>query len=450
MPRSQAVITGLGIVSAIGVGAEEYFAALLNGASGIRSLSERTDDEIKPSGDLNDQVRPGVWIGGLITDFEPKQYVRPRKALKVMCREIRTAFAASQLAIDNALLTDLLPANPDGLIKPSQIGTVFGGEMYYGPATEMIDTVQGCRGENGSLDESKFGNAARRGLMPLWMLKYLPNMPACHVGILVNAHGPNNTLVLGDTSAPSALIESVTCIERGIANVVISGASGTRVSTTRINYRNDLPIPEIADSLALSSRPHDPRSTGVVGGEAAGSMIIESAESAKLRGVSAIAAITGWSSRFCASQSMASDKRTNKNDQPFCRASSQAIGASIDAALAKANVDASQIGLIVSHASGDPVSDAAERAAISRRLANVPMVAPIASIGHCGAASGSIEVATGALCLSHRVIPPTLNADVATSDVNLLNHLAPLEHDHVLCLSYTSEGHAVAIVLAAV
>ena len=67
--------------------------------------------------------------------------------------------------------------------------------------------------------------------MPLWMLKYLPNMPACHVGISVNARGPNNSIVQGDVSAPAALIEGVSYINRGAAKIVITGASGTRINS---------------------------------------------------------------------------------------------------------------------------------------------------------------------------------------------------------------------------
>ena len=120
--------------------------------------------------------------------------------------------------------------------------------------------------------------------MPLWMLKYLPNMPACHVGIAVNAQGPNNTLVLGDVSGPAAMIEAASCIERGIAQVMITGASGTRINTTRMNYRGDLPIPEVFDPVSQSSRPHDPTSKGVVGGEGAATLVLENPEHASKRG----------------------------------------------------------------------------------------------------------------------------------------------------------------------
>ena len=129
------------MVSSIGIGGDAFFQSLLEKKSGITSLAHRTDEGAKPGPSLD---LPGMWIGGPIVDFEAKQYVRPRKALKVMCREIQTAFAASQLAVADAGLADLIPADPDGTLPPESIGTVFGSEMFYGAPAEMEDAVRGC------------------------------------------------------------------------------------------------------------------------------------------------------------------------------------------------------------------------------------------------------------------------------------------------------------------
>ena len=233
MPRSNVVITGLGVVSSIGVGADAYFQALLAKQSGVRSLSERTDDEARPE---STDTRDGFWVGGPILDFDPKRFVRPRKSLKVMCREIQTAFASSQLAIENAGMTDLLPATPDGRIKPADVGTVFGSEMFYGTPSEMVDVVQACQDENGLIDASRFGSAAMKNIMPLWMLKYLPNMPACHIGISINSHGPNNSLVLGDVSGPAATIEAASCIDRTLSSRRLCRCCGPSCCSSRMSF----------------------------------------------------------------------------------------------------------------------------------------------------------------------------------------------------------------------
>ncbi|MEM9586329.1 MAG: beta-ketoacyl synthase N-terminal-like domain-containing protein, partial [Planctomycetota bacterium] len=112
MPDSQNVITGLGIVSPIGIGRTPFWDALLGGRTGIHWLAERTDGGAAPSADVGGH---GEWIGATVREFEGKDYVRPRKALKVMCREIQLAFAASQLMIDDGGLAGLLPngSQPD-------------------------------------------------------------------------------------------------------------------------------------------------------------------------------------------------------------------------------------------------------------------------------------------------------------------------------------------------
>jgi 3-oxoacyl-[acyl-carrier-protein] synthase II len=326
------------------------------------------------------------------------------------------------------------------------LGSVFGTEMFYGPPIEMEDTVRACLSE-GQFDPSKFGAAAMKQVMPLWMLKYLPNMPACHIGIALNAHGPNNSLLLGDVSGPAAAIEAASCIERGIAKLMVAGATGTRISTTRMNYRGDLPIPDAYDPPEFSSRPHDPTSKGVVGGEGAATLILETSEHAAQRDIKPIARIVSYVSRFVPSQGMHRGRRSNISNDQGARGSSKAIRLAIETALGDAALTADQIGLIVSHATGDPIGDAAEREAVSGTLANTPMVAAMASIGHTGAASGMMGLLTGALSLAKGIVPPTLHADAIRPKANFGRSPAPLKGDHVLCLSHTPEGNAIAIVL---
>jgi 3-oxoacyl-[acyl-carrier-protein] synthase II len=448
MNPSNVVITGIGVVSAIGMSGDAYFDSLLNLRSGIQSLAARTDDGAKPNGDA---TPAGLWIGAPVVDFDPKPFVRPRKALKVMCREIQTAFVASQLAIMNANLESLMPCDPAGKIKPDRVGAVFGSEMLYGPPKDMVDSFSESVDENGVFDPSRFGAAAMRGVMPLWMLKYLPNMPACHIGIAVNAHGPNNSLILGDVSGPAALMEASSYISRGVADLMITGSTGTRINTTRLNYRNDLPIADVTDPISRCSRPHDPSSLGVIGGEGAAALIIESSQHAAQREVDPIALIAGSASRFIASDAIRYGHRTNASHPPNSRGSSEAITLAIKGAIDQAHrqfgYTASDIGAILSHGMGDPCTDGAEERALRQILPDVPVVAPIASIGHTGAASGGISIATAALSLARRTILPTLNAE-RSENVHLLSKSQPLTKSCVICLSHTSDGSATAIVLA--
>ncbi|TWU01079.1 beta-ketoacyl synthase N-terminal-like domain-containing protein [Stieleria varia] len=456
MSPNPIMITGVGVVSSIGIGRKAFFEGLLNKKSGICWLSERTDDDAKP--DVDNMEPKGIWVGGPILDFDAKEFVRPRKALKVMCREIQLSFAASMLAIDDAGLTDAFPAAEDGVITPDRVGTVFGGEMFFGPPQEMVDSIQACLAEGDQINTSVFGMAAKKNLMPLWMLKYLPNMPACHVGISVNAHGPNNSLVLGDVSGPAAIMESISCLQRGIADVILSGSIGNRLNTSRMTCRYDSPIPEVNGEVKWASRPHDPDATGVVGGEAAVTLVLESSDHAKQRGVKPLATILSSASRFVASEAIQHGERSGELNPPFHRGSSKAIRLAISGALTQANRVAADIGLVVSHAMGDPMMDSAERIALSELEITAPLVAPIAALGHTGAASGGIAVATGALALANGMIPPTVGVEPAPQETSSESNSAPhrcglrstaepLRSPLVLCLASTAEGSATAILL---
>ncbi len=451
MPQSTVVITGLGVVSSIGIGADAFFEAYLAKKTGIRSLADRTDEGAKP-GSVTEPA--GLWIGGPIVDFDPKLFVRPRKALKVMCREIQTVFAASQMAIEASGLAPMMPGGDDASdsvaaadrMDPASVGTVFGSEMFYGPPSEMEDAMRECIDEHRNFDASAFGAAAMKQVMPLWMLKYLPNMPACHVGIALGAQGPNNTLVLGDVSGPAAMIEAESCLQRGIATVMIAGGVGTRINTTRMNYRGDLPIGDVHDPLHWSSRPHDPTSRGVIGGEAAAAIVLEQAAHAAGRNATVLARIVSHASRFVPSTGMDRSVRCSANDQGPIRGSTAAIISAIEGALDSAELSSDDISLVVSHAMGDPIIDRAERDAIDATLPGVPITAPIAALGHCGAASGTIGIVTGAMIIAKKKMLPTIGSGSGDGHP-LSNSPTDWPGGYVMCLSHTSEGNAIAIIL---
>ncbi|TWT52747.1 3-oxoacyl-[acyl-carrier-protein] synthase 2 [Rubripirellula amarantea] len=450
MSARNVFITGLGIVSSIGIGKEAFFEGLLEKRSGVTSLADRTDEGAVPRKQDLDPKNPaaGLWIGAPILDFDAKLYVTPRKALKVMCREIQTSFAASQLSIKDAGVADHFPLSDDSDLDRSDVGTVFGSEMFYGPPSEMQDAFLACNDEQGEFDASLFGGAAMKKVLPLWMLKYLPNMPACHVGISLGAHGPNNSLVLGDVSGPAAMMEAQSCLQRNIAKLMLTGSVGTRINTTRMNYRGDLPIAETFSPVELASRPYDPTSRGVVGGEAAVTFVLETQSQLDARDAKPLARISALVSRFVASPAMKNGIRSTASSVEAGRGSAKAIELAIQDALAQANLNASDIGAVISQACGDVSIDACEAQAIRSTLPDCPITAPIAALGHTGAAAGSVNIAVGLLTLGHKKIPPTIQSSDRKRTLPLLENARSLDQPHVMCLSHTSEGSATAVILS--
>ena len=171
------VVTGVGVVSPIGIGKEAFWTALGEGRSGIRTLPYFS--------------APGMRVpfGGEVPDFDPKQYVRPRKSLKVMSRDIQLAFAAADMACADAGLRQ-------GPLDPERMGVVLGADMMPCDLDELLGTYRGCLVE-GRFDFRRWGQAFPAELFPLWMLKYLPNMPACHIGIAQDARGHEQYRHLG-------------------------------------------------------------------------------------------------------------------------------------------------------------------------------------------------------------------------------------------------------------
>ncbi len=430
---SDVVVTGMGVVSAIGIGVEAFWDSLRDGKSGIGSLDVREDSGPKPPPGWRQSALSGHWIGGPILGFEAAQFVRPRKALKVMGRELQTAFAAAQMAMDQAGL----PAALDSVqITRDQVATIFGSQMLYGPASELLDAVRHSMDATKHCDITKFGTAAMREVMPLWMLKYLPNMAACHVGIAIGALGPNNTIVGGDVSATSAMMESVGALQRGIATVVVCGATGSRIDETYLVYRGDSPVATMQDNVECSSRPHATDSVGVVPAEAAAALVLETVASATTRSVASIATVAGYASRFM-------------KPLALLRGSAGGIRLAIEGALSSAGMTANDIGLVVSHGTGDPQRDAAEREALSQSLPAVPVCLPVAIAGHSGAATGAIHLIAAVLSLVHQTIPATpphgtIHAALAG---RVSTRPRPLQKPAVLVLTHNSHGAANAVIL---
>jgi 3-oxoacyl-[acyl-carrier-protein] synthase II len=245
-PR-EVVITGLGVVCPIGIGIDAFSASLENGASGVDWLPEMRGSDSP------------FRYAARIKDFDPKLYVQPRKTIKVMCHEIQAAFAAAGMAMEQAKLTK-------GTIEPERLGVLLGSEMLYGELDELRDAVLHCT-VDGKFQMSEWGNHAFKDLYPLWMLKYLPNMAACHISIAHDARGPNNSIVEGGVSSLLAISEAAAVIQRGHADAMLAGGSGSIVSLGCLPFRGWDHLTKWPGEPAEASRPFDTQRSGIVPGE---------------------------------------------------------------------------------------------------------------------------------------------------------------------------------------
>lgn len=418
-PTRDIVITGVGVVSPIGIGSESFWQALQEGRSGARRLA---------SAEEKDHPSP---LGSVVDHFEPQQFVRPRKALKVMSRDIQLAFAAADLAAAQAGLDNRH-------IDPDRLGVVFGSDLIVAELEEMTNAYRACL-VDGQFDFQRWGRQAMAELFPLWMLKYLPNMPACHIGIARDARGPNNSLTLAEVSSLSALCEAVRVIERGQADAMIAGGSSSRNHPTIWVRRGAYQLSQRVEDPTAACRPFDLDRDGMIHGEGAGAFVLESREHAEARGAKILARILGFSSTF----------EPHRPEQPL---HGHAIRAAIRQAVARAGLQPSDIGHVNADGLSTTLDDQIEAQAIRETLGDVPVTAPKSYFGNLSAGTGAVEMAVSVLALEKGEIPPTLNytrPDPACP-VNVIHGKpAPLGSPVALVLNHSRVGQSVAVIIAA-
>lgn len=413
------VITGLGVVSPIGVGLEAFGEQLRAGLSGIRPIEAFDSSALE------------VGFGGQIVDFDPKLYVRPRKSLKVMSREICFGFAAADLAMVDAGL-------PAGSVEPDRFGVVFGSDMIYADTHDLEGSYRRCMHE-GRFDFTRWADAAADELHPLWLLKLLPNMTASHIAIAQDARGPNNTIVLGDVSSLLAIAEAASVIRRGWADVMITGGTGCRLDPTAIVARGECQLSRRRDDCRRASRPFDRDRDGMVNGEGAGAIVLESLEHAMRRGARIHGRLLSVVARH----------------EPVPHGGSiegHGLRAAIRGALAVADLEPGEIGHVNAHGLGTVEMDRIEAGAIQAELGNVPVTAFKSRFGHLGAGGGTVELAASLLDLGRGDVLPTLNFETADPACPVqVVHGEPLagRPPVALAVNLSSTGQAAAVAVAA-
>jgi 3-oxoacyl-[acyl-carrier-protein] synthase II len=411
------VITGVGAVCPIGIGKQAVWQSLVERRSGVQPLYL-----------FNGAALPAPF-GGVVAGFDPLRFIRPRKSIKVMSRDIQLAFAAAEMACDDAE-TRTRPIDPD------RLGIVFGADMIACELGELTAAFRGCM-TNGHFDFGRWGKTAMDEVCPLWLLKYLPNMPACHVGMSQDARGPTNSLTMGEVSSLAALAEGIRVIERGHADAMIVGGSGSRLHAEAFIRGLHHEMSRRSDDPAAASRPFDAMRDGAVNGEGAAAFVVESRRHAEGRGAKVLARVLGYAEAF----------EPNRNGTPR---KGSGIRNAISRALCDARVEPRQIGHVNAHGESTRLDDEIEARAIRETLGDVPVTAPKSFFGNLGAGTGAVEMTVSLLALQRRLIPPTLNYHKPDPKcpVSVVNSSgSPLERPTALVLNHTPLGHAVAVVL---
>ncbi len=435
--RRRVVITGMGVISPLGNSPAELWENLKAGRSGVDFLQSLPPVE-SPHG------KSSVRFGGEARDFTgkiddygdlPKDRKKAiRKSLKVMCRETMMAVAAAQHAVADARWAD-------APIDPERSGIVFGSDYMLSPPEDFYDGMVHCGVGQNDFRFPQWGTEGLGDMNPLWMLKFLPNMPASHIAIFNDLRGPNNSLTLREIAGSMAIREAAQTIERGHADQMIAGATGTRIhpfKTVHAIQTEQLASPELQPAEA--SRPFDKDRTGMVVGEGAGALVLEEFESARSRGATIHAEILGTGSSTVTDASLHANR---------CAA----LTGAMRSALADANLSTEAIGHLSAHGLGTTDCDWDEAAAIAQlfgpQAEQLPVAAAKSYFGNLGGGSGIVETVASLLALREGKLFRTLNFN--TPDPNC--PLAIAARDDIpagrsfLKLSVTPQGQAAALVV---
>ncbi len=439
------VISGLGPVSGLGVGKEPTWEAVCAGRSAVKRI-----EAFDPSGF-------DCCIASEIRDFKVSKFVPRtyRKATKVMARDIELAVAAADLAARDARL-DTKGTGPEGqpTYDPTRVGAHIGAGLIAAELDELTGALVEARRDNGSFDIHKWGREGMSHLTPLWLLKYLPNMLACHVTIIHDCQGPSNTITCAEASAGLSIGESLRVIQRGAADACFCGGAESKLNpmaylrqliTGRYNTTDN-------GNPAAAVRPFCQTAAGCVVGEGGGIVILEALDTFEQRAAStqasslkpqAYAEVVG----FGASQSVNLPRRNLQPDEQ-----GRGIAVAIRSALREAGVGPDQIDLVIPYGLGQPESDRAEAAALQRvfgqMLGDVPITSLKALAGNCGAGTGGLDACIGAMALARQTVPAVINCEQPLAGLNAGTAASrPADLRHVLTYTAGIGGQNAALVL---
>jgi len=439
------VISGLGPISGLGMGMAPSWQRSTEGRSAIGPI-----EAFDASGY---DCRIAAEVEGFkVRDFVPKSY---RKATKVMARDIELAVEAADLAArDAGLSTPGTSPDEEQSYPPERCGAHIGAGLIAVDLDELTVALAEARQEPDEQGDTfslhKWGEAGMSQLTPLWLLKYLPNMLACHVTIIHGAHGPSNTITCGEASSGLSIGESLRVIQRQAADLCFCGGTESKLNPMamlRQQFSGRLTT-ERQDTPEAALRPFDQQASGTVVGEGGGIVTLEALDSfnerkARDEQAPAYAELAG----FGASQSV-NREAANRAPEPDGRG----IGVAIKAAMREAGVDAVDIDLVMPFGSGAPAWDQAEAAAMrtifGERLAELPVVSTKPLAGNTGAGSGGLDMAIAAKAIAEQTVPPRLNRDQPLDGLGQGTAEAhPAELNHALVFSAGYGGQNTALLL---
>ncbi|KPJ56811.1 MAG: hypothetical protein AMJ42_04935 [Deltaproteobacteria bacterium DG_8] len=395
--KRRAVITGLGMVTPLGIGKEETWRNLIAGKSGIEKISRLSPEEVS------------VTIGGEVKDFKANHFIKDRKALKLSFHSVHLAIAAAKLAVDDAEVKV-------EEINPTRFGCFIGsggGGYEDGPGfPDLVEPLQkSWSEEKGKFDPVKFGTNGITSTYPLFLLKTLPNNAFYYISLFYNIQGENDNIIASFTGGSQAIGDAARAIIRGATDIAIAGGYDSLLLPATLFSFNHLKLLSKNPNPEKACRPFDANRDGMVLSEGAGMVIIEEISYATKRGAHIYAEILGYGNSSSAHHLY----------EPC--PSGSGINIALKKGLNDAGIEPSAIDYINADGIGTTLSDRAETYAIKNVFGSDAYQIPISStksmMGHLGTGAGAAELMICTLAMQENVLPPTINYEIPEPDCDL-------------------------------
>jgi len=373
---NRVVITGMGVVTPVGIGSKKFWESLVNGVSGVKKITRFDTEDFRTS------------VAAEVLDFDPKNYFTPQKAA-VLDRFAQFALAAATEAVDTSGLK-ISDENRQAIGVIS--GTTQGG----------INTIE---------EQYKiFFSKGLKYIDPITAPKGMHVAPASNIAIAYRILGPNYTVSNTCSSGAVAIGEAYRLIKHGYATAMVCGGTDSCITPAIMGTWSKLRVLSTQnDPPERSCKPFSKNRDGIVLGEGAGFVLLEEVEHAKKRGANIIAEVIGYG------------LSNDAYHLTFPSAEGETLAMRI--ALRDAGLKPEEIDYINAHGTGTIPNDKGETAAIKEVFGNHAYSIPVSSaksmIGHTLGAAGSIEFIAAVLSIQTKMIHPTINYDLPDPECDL-------------------------------
>jgi len=389
---TRVVITGIGMLTPLGMGIEENWDSLVNGRSGIRKLTC-----------FNAAGYP-TQIAGEVKGFDVRKTLGDRPDLDAIGIHTQFSLAAAKLAYEDAGLGD-------AQVPPERMGVYLGcGEgtpAFLWLASRIRESLQ-----DGKISIPEFLRRGREMLDPRKDIESEPNKPVYHIANAYNACGPNSNCLTACAASAQAIGEAACTIVRGDADVMFAGGAHSMIHPLGVAGFNLLTAISTHNSEPeKASRPFDLKRNGFVLSEGAGILILEEARRAVRRGAKIYGEVRGFG--------CSSDAYRITDVHPEGRGAVQAM----QNAVRDARIGVEEVGYINAHGTSTQINDKVETLAIKKvfqaHSKKVAVSSTKSMMGHLIAAAGAVEAAVCLLAITRGVIPPTINYEFPDTECDL-------------------------------